>query len=185
VTVTAQPVGSNALISWKTANQKDVARFEVELKSGNSTNGATWNTVGTTAADKYAYTYAGIESGRTYTFRVVAVDLNGARTVSQSVELSPNATTEFTLAQNYPNPFNPSTMVSFNLGTESQVTLRLLDVTGKVVQTVLANEAMAAGPHSQTITADDLSSGTYVYELVAVQPNGQTVTLNRKMTLSK
>jgi hypothetical protein len=180
VTVTAQAVGTNALISWQTANQKDVARFEVDVKSGNA-----WKTVGTTAADQYAYTYAGLESNKSYTFRVVAVDLNGTRTASESVEVSTTGTTEFTLGQNYPNPFNPSTTVAFTLGTQSQVTLRLLDVTGKEVKTVVSNEAMASGPHSVTIAADDLASGSYVYELVAVQPNGHSVVLSRKMTLNK
>jgi hypothetical protein len=179
--VTAQAVGgSNALVSWKTANQTDVARFEVELKSGNA-----WTKIGTTASDKYAYTYAGIESGKTYTFRVVAIDLNGTRTESKSVELLTGANTEFTLDQNYPNPFNPSTTVSFNLGTSAQVTLRVLDVTGKEVKSVMTNEALSAGAHTTSIVADDLASGSYVYELIAVQPNGQTVVLSRKMTLNK
>jgi hypothetical protein len=116
---------------------------------------------------------------------VVAVDLNGTRTASESVEVSTTGTTEFTLDQNYPNPFNPSTTVAFTLGTQSQVTLRLLDVTGQEVKTVVSNEAMASGPHSVTIAADDLASGSYVYELVAVQPNGHSVVLSRKMTLNK
>jgi hypothetical protein len=65
------------------------------------------------------------------------------------------------------------------------VSLRVLDVTGKAVATEFANEKMNAGPQARTLDVSELASGSYIYELTAVDENGQSVTLSRKMTLNK
>ncbi len=70
------------------------------------------------------------------------------------------------LHQNYPNPFNPTTQVSYVLGRPSFVTLRVYDVLGREVAT-LVNEHQDAGSKTVTFEADGLSSGVYVYRLTA------------------
>jgi hypothetical protein len=70
------------------------------------------------------------------------------------------------LSQNYPNPFNPRTTISFNLDTESHVTLDVFNVAGKRVAT-LVNGTKGAGLHSVEFDASSLSSGIYYYRLVA------------------
>ncbi|MBM2841695.1 MAG: hypothetical protein HW412_2223, partial [Bacteroidetes bacterium] len=73
---------------------------------------------------------------------------------------------EFTLLQNYPNPFNPSTKISFQLPAVSFVTLRVFDLLGREVGT-LVNKEMEAGSHSVTWDAADVSAGVYFYKLQA------------------
>ncbi|MAT38913.1 MAG: hypothetical protein CL946_04845, partial [Ectothiorhodospiraceae bacterium] len=93
------------------------------------------------------------------------------------------------LEQNYPNPFNPSTSISYTLTDESTVTLRVLDMLGREVST-LVNETQAAGSYSVVWEGTDASgqllpSGTYLYRLDAVPANGDAFTSTKKMTLSK
>lgn len=72
----------------------------------------------------------------------------------------------FKLNQNYPNPFNPTTSISFNLPQSSHVDLRVYDVMGREVA-MPANGNFTAGNHSVTFDASNLSSGTYIYRIVA------------------
>jgi len=83
---------------------------------------------------------------------------------------------EFQLYQNYPNPFNPSTIISWQLSVGSNVTLKIYDVLGNEVVT-LVNEEQQAGKHSVTfdatnhshLTTNKLASGIYYYKLQAGQ----------------
>lgn len=75
----------------------------------------------------------------------------------------------FELRQNYPNPFNPSTKLSFSLATVQRVTLKVFDLTGKEVATLLQNEQKTAGTHELTFDARNLPSGVYLYKLQAGQ----------------
>lgn len=70
------------------------------------------------------------------------------------------------LRQNYPNPFNPSTTITYELSAVSHVTLKVYDVLGKEVKT-LVNERETAGSYSITFDASKLPSGVYFYRLQA------------------
>ncbi len=79
----------------------------------------------------------------------------------------------FTLQQNYPNPFsangtfgNPSTVISFQLPASSHVTLKVFDVNGREVATLVDGE-MAAGKHAVTFSSPDLAGGLYFYKITA------------------
>ena len=85
----------------------------------------------------------------------------------------------FVLEQNYPNPFNPTTEISYELPTQSDVRLEVFDLTGRQVAT-LVNDSVSAGTHTVNFNAANLSSGVYMYRLQA----GSTV-LTRKLTLIK
>lgn len=85
----------------------------------------------------------------------------------------------FVLHQNYPNPFNPTTKISFNLEKAANVQLKVYDMAGKEVATLI-NEQTQAGEHSINFNASGLASGTYLFKLTA---EGQTET--RKMNLLK
>lgn len=74
--------------------------------------------------------------------------------------------TEFSLSQNYPNPFNPSTVIRFQLPVNSHVTLKVYDVNGREVATLVDDE-MAAGNHAVTFSPNHTASGLYFYKLTA------------------
>jgi hypothetical protein len=72
--------------------------------------------------------------------------------------------TVYSLAQNYPNPFNPVTKINFALPKQGFVTLKIYDVLGREVRT-LVNEVKSAGQFSVDFNASDYSSGVYFYRL--------------------
>jgi hypothetical protein len=86
----------------------------------------------------------------------------------------------FELEQNYPNPFNPSTTIRFSLPTSQVVTLKVYDMLGREVATLVNGERLGAGNYAYQFIANGLASGTYIYRLQA----GSFVEA-KKMTLVK
>ncbi len=72
----------------------------------------------------------------------------------------------FTLSQNYPNPFNPSTKIKYTLGKRSFVTLKIYDILGREMKTLVSAE-QASGEYEVNYRPDNLSSGIYFYTLKA------------------
>lgn len=72
----------------------------------------------------------------------------------------------FSLHQNYPNPFNPSTSISFSITQSSMVVLKVFDVLGREM-TTLMNEHLPAGTHKTSFDAKEMPSGVYLYRLQA------------------
>lgn len=73
---------------------------------------------------------------------------------------------DYSLDVNYPNPFNPSTEISCSIPTQGNVVLKIYDVLGREVAT-LVNEKKQAGEYTVEWHADGLPSGVYFYRLVA------------------
>ena len=73
---------------------------------------------------------------------------------------------KFNLDQNYPNPFNPSTAISYQLSAFGHVTLKVYDVLGNEIKT-LVNEYKPAGKYTINFDASKLASGVYFYRLQA------------------
>ncbi|CAF3878925.1 unnamed protein product [Rotaria sp. Silwood1] len=88
--------------------------------------------------------------------------------------------TEFSLKQNYPNPFNPSTNISFEIKQKSFITLKVFDLTGKVVATLVSG-IKAEGSYSVKFNGENLSSGLYFYKLESDNGNNEV----KKMILLK
>jgi hypothetical protein len=72
------------------------------------------------------------------------------------------------LYQNYPNPFNPSTTLSFNLMKDATVTVKIYNVLGQEVATLLQNEMIGAGLQTFKFDASNLTSGVYLYTVSGV-----------------
>ena len=74
--------------------------------------------------------------------------------------------TEFKLEQNYPNPFNPTTVIPFSLQSKSFVSLKIYDLIGRVIATIISEE-LSAGNYLKQWNADGLPSGVYFCQLRA------------------
>ncbi len=85
-------------------------------------------------------------------------------TISSSVAGTDPVPHTFGLEQNYPNPFNPSTMISFSIPNSAPTSLKVFDILGNEVVTVV-EQPMDAGIHSVTFDAKTLASGIYFYRL--------------------
>ncbi|WP_168026820.1 T9SS type A sorting domain-containing protein [Ignavibacterium album] len=85
----------------------------------------------------------------------------------------------FELAQNYPNPFNPSTNIKYSIAERSNVTIKVYDMLGSEVAT-LVNQVQDAGTHNVVFNASNLASGMYVYTI-----NAGNFTATKKMMLLK
>jgi hypothetical protein len=119
--------------------------------SSGSTSGPNWYYYSTnTAGDSIAYYLV-----RAY----VSFPATGVQT---TVELTPSA---FTLGQNYPNPFNPSTAIRFELPVRSFVLLKVFDMVGREVAT-LVNGFKDAGSQEVKFDASGYPSGIYFYHIV-------------------
>jgi hypothetical protein len=92
--------------------------------------------------------------------------------VNHNLSISTNAVTpisdlipdKYNLSQNYPNPFNPYTRINFSLPSNQFVTIKIYDMLGKEVST-LVNEYKQAGVYYTDFKADNLSSGIYFYSM--------------------
>jgi hypothetical protein len=73
---------------------------------------------------------------------------------------------EFKLFNNYPNPFNPSTTIKFNVPSISEVTIRIYDVLGNEIET-LVNQEKTAGTYEVEFNSEGISSGIYLYRITA------------------
>ena len=73
---------------------------------------------------------------------------------------------EFKLEQNFPNPFNPTTTIQYQLPNNSKVTLKVYDILGSEVET-LVNEEQEAGYNEVKFNASNIASGMYIYRLQA------------------
>lgn len=86
----------------------------------------------------------------------------------------------FELAQNYPNPFNPATTIAFSLPAKSPVTLKLYNILGQEVATLIDHRSFAPGWHRVEFNGSHLPSGVYIYRL-----ESKFGTVSRKMILMK
>ena len=75
-----------------------------------------------------------------------------------------NSGIEFKLSQNFPNPFNPNTKINYALPKQGIVTLKIYDITGREIQT-LVNEVKQAGYYTVDFNGSHLSSGVYFYKI--------------------
>jgi len=88
-------------------------------------------------------------------------------------------TSSFNLNQNYPNPFNPSTNIAFSIKEQSRVTLKVYDILGKEVASLI-NEVKQPGNYSVRFDGSNLPSGLYLYKLTS-----NNLQITKKMLLTK
>lgn len=94
-------------------------------------------------------------------------------------ESSEGMSLSYSLSQNYPNPFNPTTTISYQLPENSFVTIKVYDLLGKEIET-LVNENKSAGYYKVNFDASKLPSGVYFYNLTTGSNS-----ISKKMLLMK
>jgi len=135
-------------------------------------NSGNWNTA-TVTVNTQDNTLIVSQSDLYSYYRIVPASTTAVENRNTSLPAS------YTLEQNYPNPFNPTTIIKYSLSSESFVSLKVYDLLGKEVRTLVSSE-QNAGVHKINFNASDLPSGVYIYTLSA---NGFNQT--RKLVLLK
>ncbi len=179
--------GREVKLNWSTTEEVNNAGFDVERKS--SVENSAWTKMGSvtgngtsTVSHSYTYNDRNVTSG-TYSYRLKQIDNNGNYTYyALSNEVIVALPTKYDLSQNYPNPFNPTTKINYDLPVDAKVSVRIVDMTGREVAT-LVNAAQTAGSYTLSFNAASLSSGIYFYQINAV--GNQSFSKTMKMLLVK
>jgi len=110
---------------------------------------------------------------------VIAATLNWMNISSVTPANQRSLPASVALRGNYPNPFNPTTTIAFDLASPAHVTLRVFDILGRSVATLM-DQPLGAGSHSAVFNGSHLASGVYLVRLEA-----GSVMLSSKMVLMK
>ena len=175
----------NVTLNWSTATELNNSGFQVERSSGSAYEvvGFVAGSGTTTEIRNYNFVDQNVNAG-TYSYRLKQVDFDGTFEYSNTIEVEVVGVKEFALGQNYPNPFNPSTTINFSLAVDSKVSLKIFDVLGQEVATLI-NGQMAAGSQKVSFDASSLNSGVYFYRIDASGIDGQKFSSVKKMILTK
>jgi len=161
---TASVNNNSVILNWSTATEKNNSGFEIERKA----EGANWQKLGfvagngtTTEKRNYSFADASISNG-SYSYRLKQIDFDGSVNYSSETAVDFSKNFNYSLSQNYPNPFNPSTQIKFSVAAPGMVTLKVYNILGKEVASLI-NEHKEAGNYTYNFNAQNLSSGVYFY----------------------
>jgi hypothetical protein len=175
--------GNDVTLRWTTAQEIDNSEFEVYrtlednnewVKAGFIRGGGT-----TSGEKKYKFEDKKLQTA-VYSYKLKQIDYNGNFeffTLQDDVTVGKPGKIE--ISQNYPNPSNPKSKIDYQLPEEGNVTIKIYDITGREVST-LVDETKKAGYYSVEFDGTNLASGVYFYRLMS---NGFNQT--RKMVLIK
>ena len=176
------------VLKWSSATEKENFGFFIERKFNDADDVAQsgWEEIGFvegqgTTKQRTDYLYVDkelVEAGE-YEYRLRQVDFDGANEFFGPESFTFKVPERSKLRQNYPNPFNPTTNINYQLAQSGKVTVKVYNVLGREVQT-LVDEQQQAGRYSITFDASRLASGMY---LVRMNTNGRVMT--RKIMLVK
>jgi len=161
-------------LRWQTASELDNDHFVLhKRKAGDGDFHKLAEIPGhgtTTEPHDYDYVDRLVRNGIAYEYQISDVDIAGRETVhEQIVSATPGAAaipTEFALHAPYPNPFNPTTMIRYDVKEKGFVSLKVFDLLGREVAT-LVHGIVAAGSYSIEWNARDLPSGVYLCRMEA------------------
>lgn len=164
-------------LSWKISNPKNLYKFKLESKKSSEddfvkiddilfTDYLKKDTKGEETIYSFSYKDSKTENG-VYFYRLTLTDAVNAVISSEELKLGISDIPDFKLHQNTPNPFNPSTLITYELKSPSNVKLTIFTLTGQLVAK-LVNEQQAAGNYTvefNAINYPELSTGIYFYKL--------------------
>lgn len=158
-------------LSWETASETNNSGFDVER----STDNIVFQKIGYvkgngTTSEEHSYSFkdGDITSvGGTVYYRLRQINYDGSSKYSEAIKVEDAfLPAKFSLSQNYPNPFNPETTIKFGIPKESKVTLKVYDVLGKEIATIVDRE-LDPGYYKYNWNGSKFASGVYFYRLEA------------------
>ena len=164
-------------LHWKIVNPIDLEKINIEMKKAGSDFYQFLNDVNVLNYDRkeirdslinyyYSFRSKPKENG-VYFYKIELVDKGNKKISSNEIKVGISEIAEFKLFQNKPNPFNPSTIISYELYSPSNVSLKIYTLNGKQIG-VLIDEFQNPGTYRIEFNANDfkdLSSGIYFYKL--------------------
>jgi hypothetical protein len=179
--------GRNIQLNWLTKTEKNSDKFVIEREA----IGANWEAIGSVKAavlsnspKNYSYSDTKLQSGK-YQYRLKMVDNDGSFTFSSIEAAEVAVPKDFVVSQNYPNPFNPSTKIDYQVPVDAKVILEVYNIAGQKVSE-LVNQEQSAGYYTVDFGASKLSSGVYIYRIVASdKATGNNFSSIKKMLLLK
>ena len=184
----ALPYGNNVELIWSTATEVNNYGFDVERKVQNIN---IWDKIGfvpglgnSNTPHEYSFIDKNPFDATSFYYRLKQIDVDGKYVLSDAILVNLNVPDKPKLLQNNPNPFNPSTSIKFFIPNQSDVKIKVYDLLGREV-TTLINKNVSEGYHIVFWNGVDKyggfsSSGVYLYRLTA----GDFVE-TKKMTLLK
>jgi hypothetical protein len=171
------------LFRSKTATEVYCFGFEVERR-GNAICDQ-WTKIGfvhakgnSNSMSSYSFKDALDKPGKYY-YRLKLIDNNGQYDYSNIMTIEFISPLRYELAQNYPNPFNPTTTIRFDVPNSSQITLKVYDILGKEIAT-LVDEKKEPGSYQVQFGRGNISSGIYIYQM-----HSNNYVQTRKMVIVK
>ena len=167
-------------LTWRTAAEQGNAGFEVQRREGQRGGVEAWERVGYvasqapggTTSEPQVYRLTDDEvpySADSLRYRLRQVDLDGSATLTDPITIVRGGVSSLQLEETYPNPARGGVTVRYAVperaGAEGEVRLRLYDVLGRRVRSVMAGPG--AGRHETQLSVDDLASGVYILRLTA------------------
>lgn len=191
----------HVFLNWQTSAEIDNVGFDVERSTEEFPN--VWETLGfvegngtSTVVNQYSFVDDNLPEADVLIYRLKQIDLSGTFVYTSSIMVDITTSVDdeviknykFVLEQNYPNPFNPSTTIKFTIprvldakfASTTTTKLVVYDILGREVATLI-NESLQPGVYEVNFDARNLSSGIYIYCLIA----GDKYRSNKKMTLIK
>jgi len=196
-------------VFWETASEKRNAGFHVERRGMTQTTNLStgsaslncvdrtnsvenpWTSIGyvpgvgnSTSASNYKFYDANVSASTSYEYRLRQVDVDGAQSFSNIVNVEFGSSNVVVLDNNYPNPVNEKTTFGFIVPVSGKVKLEVFDLMGNLVRTVLnkdvtgSNSPYAVEWDSRSTDGTDVASGSYLYKLTV----GETV-LSKTLTV--
>jgi hypothetical protein len=174
-------------LNWVTGSEMNNSGFNIERAGIRQQATGNWEKIGfvtgkgtTNTTTNYTFEDKKLATGK-YQYRLKQIDNNGNFEYHELAgEVEVGVPTKYELSQNYPNPFNPMTKIDFQLPMDGKVSLKIFDITGREIATLVNNEFKKADYYTVMFNGSNLSSGVYFYRIVA-----DKYVMTKKMVLVK
>lgn len=175
---------NNVQLNWGTITETNNKGFSIERSNASEIS---WNEIkfvngagSSSSPVNYSYEDKNLTTAK-YKYRLKQIDYNGNyKYYDLQNEVEVGVPSKFELGQNYPNPFNPTTKINFALPLDSRVMLKVYDMTGRELSTLVNGELKTAGYYTVDFNGSGFASGLYIYR---IQTDKESV--SKKMVLVK